>query len=87
MLHLTDGKKELLLCIDYNVYNVLKYIDLNLTPTRGMYPKAIKNEKSMGKYDKIIEYRFSDSGRIFVSYQDIKPIVFCIDPNHKKLKG
>jgi len=81
----SQALKELLSCIDYNVYNVLKYIDLNLPSTNGMYEKTIKKEK-IGNYYEIKEYRFSQKGRIFVSYQDIKPIVVCIDPNHRVCK-
>lgn len=73
--------RELLACLDYKVYNILKCIDLKIQ-TNGMYPKVIKKEK-IKNYDKITEYRFSQKGRIFVSYQDTKPIIVCIDPNHR----
>ena len=50
--------------------------------TRGMYSKVIKTQK-IKNYDKITEYRFSKKGRIFISNQDVKPIVVCIDPFHR----
>ena len=73
--------KELLACLDYKVYNILKCIDLKIQ-TNGMYSKKIHNVK-IKNYDMITEYRFSIRGRIFVSYQDIKPIIVCIDSNHR----
>jgi len=73
--------KDLIVCSDYRVYNTLKIIDLKLPTTNGMYEKSIKGK--VKNYDKIKEYRFSQKGRIFVSYQTLKPVVVCIDQNHR----
>ena len=73
--------KELLLCKDYKVYNILKNVDMGIL-TNAMFPKKIKKERVRG-FDNITEYRFSQKGRIFISEQDTDKIVVCIDPNHR----
>jgi len=73
--------KDLLVYGDYRVYNALKVIDLKLPATNGMYEKNTKTK--IKNYEKVKEYRYSQKGRIFVSYQAAKPLVICIDTNHK----
>ena len=73
--------KDLLVSNDYRIYNVLKFIDLKIPVSNGMNPKHISTK--IRNYDRIVEYRFSQKGRIFISFQDTKPVVVCIDPFHR----
>ena len=80
IMELLDNK-----VFDKRVYKVLKGLN-NDEPLSNGVKKQLFSEWGI---DKLFEYRYSKTGRIFVQElgNGLKPLVYCLDYNHKKHDG